>query len=178
MLIEHAGAALTSPSLPAVSLNRSGETAPVSSLVEFHGMAELAQASDAWNGGRRDARVALTAARALGWILLQSSDPLELADPIAARALAALAIARVLDPTKGAEEECLLSYVLGYSAHAQAVAQALSQEEPLRAFVLADDAKLEQLARTRGDFETHYFRLLRLAQEGEDARAERRADAG
>jgi Tfp pilus assembly protein PilF len=115
------------------------------------------------------APVALEAARALSYLLIQVRDPLEYGDAVAARAIAALALAQV-DPgvSRGdlREVEAMLTTSLGYSGHARALAKDLGADSPIAAFLARNTPGLEQLAEDR---ELARFLLLRLAQERGDS---------
>jgi len=72
-----------------------------------------------------DAASAARAARAASLLAVQTYDTFDLADPLRARALALLAIAKSLDADCCADTEALLAYVLGYQAEAKQLAASL-----------------------------------------------------
>jgi hypothetical protein len=96
----------------------------------------LKKLGEQWQAGARSPELALRAAQRLTELYLQTYGLTEYADPLAARALATLAIARALDPEAGRSEECLLAYLLGHSAHAEQVARTLPASDSIAALVL------------------------------------------
>lgn len=76
------------------------------------------------------------AARAHVYLVVQTNDHLDQADPVASKALALLAMAKAT----GADmtgEEALLAYELGYSRHARKLAEGLPEDDPIRLYLLA-----------------------------------------
>jgi hypothetical protein len=131
----------------------------------------LAALDRAWTGGAHTARLANHAARLMGLAHLEANDEMQLSDPLAARALAALALGRSLDQGAGREEEALLAWTLGYSVHAVSIATDLPEASAIAAYVLDRHDRLENLA-PAGE-EARYLRLARLAaRSSEEWRAE------
>src|SRR5258706_253623 len=75
----------------------------------------LSHLSVAWSGGARTAGTAERAAELLTGLLVQVESALQADEPLAARTLAALAVARALDDESVRSEECLAAFVRGYS---------------------------------------------------------------
>ena len=96
----------------------------------------------------RSPEVAQRAARLLAGLAFQveSVTSLPLQEPLAARALAALAVARALDSESARSEESLISYLLGYSAHAADLARSAPPDDAVAAYLLRRDDVLDRLA--------------------------------
>jgi hypothetical protein len=112
------------------------------------------------------------AARALVAIATQQSDSMELANGIHARALATLAIDKAYGGAPTATLEAMLAAAMGYRKEAQDIAASLPASDPVRQFVLREDAPLESEAKKAGAAPwTKYLYLRRLSGRG-DHRAE------
>lgn len=108
------------------------------------------------------------AARALVSLAAFREDPLGFGDGLVARALAAVA----LDRAHGADtarQEALLADAMGYGVDAKAIAETLPVTDPVRAYVLGDEATLARATTTTGR-----FLAFRSAQRRGDASAARR----
>ncbi len=132
----------------------------------FDALAEIGSVAE---GKPVSGRLALASARALTYLVVQGADPLEMTDPVASRALAALAIAKQddsVDEHRIREVEALLLASLGYTGRAGALAKRLDADHPVAAFLGRDQRGLdEQAARS----ELARFLLLRLAEQRTDA---------
>ncbi|MEX2206799.1 MAG: hypothetical protein WEF50_11280 [Myxococcota bacterium] len=117
----------------------------------------------------RSPEVAQRAARLLAGLAFQvecvSSLPLQ--EPLAARALAALAVARALDSESGRSEESLVSYLLGYSAHAADLARSAPPDDAVAAYLLRRDDVLDRLASAPdASPEVRYLHVRALVRRG------------
>ncbi|HTK32063.1 MAG TPA: tetratricopeptide repeat protein [Candidatus Saccharimonadaceae bacterium] len=122
-----------------------------------------------WKAGRRDAALHAGAAHALVHLAAETNDLVGIADGIAARALAELAVCRALHVTGLERDEALLAARLGYGAEASTIAGALPDGDPVRHYVLHDDARLARLASGPGaSAEARSLELRRLAENGDD----------
>src|SRR5262249_8676276 len=110
----------------------------------------------------RNPDTAERAARLLTGLLLQSRTRLDADDPIAARALAALAVAHSLDASSVKSEECLAAYVLDYSSHCLTFGEADSLDPAVHSFISGHVSQLSSLAKAtpRG----RYLELLLLSR--------------
>jgi hypothetical protein len=108
-------------------------------------ISELLKAEQRWLA-TRDPGSALQAANQLTRLYLEGGKSNELADDVAGRGLAALAIARALDGSSGKSQEALLASSMGYQGHAVAIANGLGAEDPVAAYVLNRNELLLELA--------------------------------
>lgn len=106
----------------------------------------LGRIDEMWRAGSRDPALLGAATRALVALTLLGDDPLELTDPLAARAMATLALAKELDAGDMRREEALLALEMGYAGHAHAVAADLPADDPVRLYVIDDVEALRRLA--------------------------------
>jgi hypothetical protein len=130
-----------------------------------HVLSALKEIDSQWQQGQRDPELLSLAARGLALMTLQSSDRMEILDPLPAKALAMLAMARSMTRQDMDWEESLLAEVMDYSAHAIRFAKKLSSSDPLRHYVNRNDARLKSLAESENtDRLPRYLWLLRLAK--------------
>jgi tetratricopeptide (TPR) repeat protein len=115
-------------------------------LEAFHGLAAARRVEERWRERPWDPALLGQSLRAMVTLAVQTTDRLEVSDPIAARAWGLLALRQTLGGERDAREECLLAGALGYSSHARLAAQALPGTDPVRAFVLEQDSTLARLA--------------------------------
>ncbi len=135
----------------------------------------LSHLSVAWSGGARTAGTAERAAELLTGLLVQVESALQADEPLAARTLAALAVARALDDESVRSEESLAAFVLGYSSHAQALAAGGAIDPAVAAFVFQRNAELAAVAGHSGaGWRARYLHLMQLARKP-DAEPWRRA---
>ena len=127
-----------------------------------------------WATGQRSARRVKEGARALAALSFQLVDLTGVADAVSARALAQLALARVLTGEPLVEEQLLLASSLGHEREARELARTLPEGNLLRLYALGDDAALEQ--HLRSEREPGLARALwvrRLPEVGTSERARR-----
>lgn len=119
------------------AINQGGITEIVSAMRELDRLAE-----------RRpdNARILAAAARGTVWLDLLSYDTLQLKDPIIGHALALLVLAQAVAPETLREEEALLDLWIGYVAESEKVGGSLADNDPVRAYVMADRVGLEAAA--------------------------------
>jgi len=118
-----------------------------------------------WATGLRDPEMLHLAARGFSLLSVQVLDELGMADRIATKGMAFLALTRALTSIPCNHEEALLAYEMGYSGHAGVIVDSLPPSDPVRSYVLHDDATLQRLAdASDATLETRYYNLLRLAQ--------------
>ncbi len=130
-----------------------------------HVLSALKEIDSQWQQGQRDPALLSLAARGLALMTLQSSDRMEILDPLPAKALAMLAMARSMTRQDMDWEESLLAEVMDYSAHAIRFAKKLSSSDPLRHYVNRNDPRLKSLAESENaDRFPRYLWLLRLAK--------------
>jgi hypothetical protein len=127
----------------------------------------LREADRAWAKGARDAVLFRYAARAYGLWSLATPDRVGTTDPIGARGLACLALARALGAEEPMREACVLAEALGYAAWAREHARALPAQDPVRMYVRREDGELRAAAESATTLEAPLFHLMRLAQSGE-----------
>lgn len=122
---------------------------------------ELSAIDGEWNAGTRTLALVRAAARDLSLASLQMEDSLAVGDAVPARALALLAILRSHgDPAW--LETALLADAMGYRTDAMKAAAKLGAAEPVKWYVLRDDAKLEALSKKK-DAAATYLWLRRLS---------------
>lgn len=106
----------------------------------------------------------LLAAKALTLLSLQTMDRVGVADPIEARTLAVLALAETIDKQAVQADELSFRIHLAYSRHAKDAALLLPTSDPLRAYILGDDAMLASLSHDSGDArEAQFYRAMLAA---------------
>ena len=120
----------------------------------------LAALQASWNGTGRNTDNAERAAKLLTGLLLQARTRLDVDDPLAARTLAALAVARSLDPESLKSEECLAAWALDYSSHCLSFSEADNLDPAVHSFIEGHVSQLSALAKAtpRG----RYLELLLL----------------
>lgn len=124
--------------------------------------AALRMLDQRWQAGGHTLEIIEAAAKALVNLSLQQLDRVELGDRLPAKALAALAVARSLDPNSLGPEEALLAYSMGYSTHARRRAAHLADRDPTRLFVFHQDEALSKQASASGATrQSRYLWLLR-----------------
>jgi len=115
-----------------------------------------------WQAGVHRVEIFEAAAKGLVNLSLQQLDRIEVGDRLPAKALAALAVARTLNPNILGREEALLAYSMGYSTHARRQAAHLAENDPIRLFVFHQDQALSRQASFPGATrQSHYLWLLR-----------------
>ncbi|MBI2266400.1 MAG: hypothetical protein HYU64_14745 [Armatimonadetes bacterium] len=131
-----------------------------------HAIRAALSANSYWRKGVRDLGVLRGGAKALVFLTAQSMDEMEIADLIRARALALLAVSKVLDPVPPLREESLLAHALGYHGHAYKLASSFPKEDPLRLFVSNKYRALGKVAARKGsDPASRYLYLQSMAQQ-------------
>lgn len=123
---------------------------------------------DLWNQGGHHSTLLQAATRGLAFLNFQALDLTEIADALPAKALAMLTLTQTLTSYELTREECILSHVMGYTAHSVHLAATLPQLDIVRLYMTKEDKHLLEIAR-QGDSmaEARYLWLLRLAQLGE-----------
>lgn len=122
-----------------------------------------------WQAGARSPELALRAAQRLTELYLQTPGEMEYTDPLAARALAALALARALDAEAGRTEECLLALAFGHSTRALEIARALPANDPAAALALRRvDVLRDAAARPNAPDRIRYLNLLSVLERRDD----------
>ena len=128
----------------------------------------MGRLDERWRDGRRSPEMVAMAARGLTYLVVQSYDRLDVGDPLPARALATVALAEALGGDL-AREEALLSRQMWYSAHARALARELPSHDPIRTYVLEDDAALQATAEAaKAPPLARYLFALRLSSRDHD----------
>lgn len=140
-------------------------------LGRMHAVLAASECDRLVGGGVRNAELLVLAARALVMLELETSDRVGIADRVAARALALISASQAVDSTSVGREACLLAHRMGYGAWAWSAAERLPDDDPIRLYVRADDARLATLAARRGaSAEARFLRLLRVAGERDPER--------
>lgn len=112
-------------------------------------------------------RLLAAAARGTAWLMLQTHDELDLADPLAGHAVALMAMAQSLEPGSLAADEALLDRALGYEAASVKAARSLPADDPVRLWTEFDGKGLLKAAAPRSASpRTQYLNLLELARRG------------
>jgi tetratricopeptide (TPR) repeat protein len=92
-------------------------------------------------------------------------DYLEFGDLVAAKGLAALALAQAVTGDPMTRAEAILAFGMDYPGHAEGRAQLLPESDPLRHFLLKENTRLERVAlEPNASIEARYLWLLRLGQ--------------
>jgi hypothetical protein len=158
-------AARTHPIESTSAQGRSVESGVQRRLNEFlaeDSAAALRLLDERWQAGVHHVEIVEAAAKGLVNLSLQQLDKIEVSDRLPAKALAALAVARSLDPKILRPEETLLAYSMGYSTHARHQAALLSDNDPIRLFVFHQDQALRgQASSPSASRQSHYLWLLR-----------------
>jgi len=127
-------------------------------------MRALRDLNDFWNQDNHHSASLYSATRGLVTLSVQALDDTETADRLYAKALAFLAMTKVLTGYTCVREESLLAYTMGYSEPAQTLAQELHESDMVRVYVNHDDARLETVVNQQGvNPESKYFLLMRRA---------------
>jgi hypothetical protein len=138
--------AAAAPKLVSSTANARTRATDSEAVLEPELLEELHALDARWAQGERTPEALAAAARALVLLELQKFDSVELADTVAAQALAVLAMAQAQSARPLVAEECLLAYSLGYSAHALSRSRELAESDPVRAFLQRDGPHLAELA--------------------------------
>ncbi|HYO64865.1 MAG TPA: hypothetical protein VEU33_02180, partial [Archangium sp.] len=119
-----------------------------------------------WAAGKRSVSSVREGTRALASLAFQLVDLTGTADEVPARALAHLALARVVTGEPLTEEQALIASALGHDRAARQLAETLSAHSPVRVYFLREDARLGALAKEeeREPGLAHYLWLRRLAE--------------
>ncbi|HEY6866785.1 MAG TPA: hypothetical protein VI792_05990, partial [Candidatus Eisenbacteria bacterium] len=141
-----------------------GDPAPIEAALDrLQALDAASLAERRWSVGERGRGLFGLAARALVQLELETPDEVEIADRLAARALALLAADQALEPGALERESCLLASRLGYGAWARAASDRLPAFDPVRAYVRGSDRRLAALAEQRhAPAETRFLRLLSI----------------
>lgn len=130
---------------------------PVESALAF-----LRKLQAAWEK-ERSSNHFLPAAEALAALVVQTRDPLEVADDLYAHALATTALATIYDDKRALRARCLLAAAMQYSRAAARLSLKLPDGDPIAAYLLRDDHLLAKLADgPEASAEARYLRLLRV----------------
>lgn len=133
-----------------------------------HTIAALRRLEAQWRGNGLSASALRQALQAYALLSFQALDRVGASDPLHGRSLAVLAIARAAGSSDPAAE-CFIAEALGYYAHADRIAAALPERDPLRLFLTRQDELLAAMAAEEGARpETIYLSLLRLAESGQE----------
>jgi hypothetical protein len=117
-----------------------------------------------WNNGEREKTLLCDAARGIILLVDQSVDKMEMADKLTARAISLLAISKTLTECNLTVEEALLARNMGYSAHAINIVTGLSQDHPVRLYILKKYKELKKIAeQPKTTPNIKYLRLKQLA---------------
>lgn len=104
-----------------------------------------------WREGKRTPSLISLGARAYSLLVLQKTGGTDATDPIVSRAMALLAISRVMGDSKSLiHEECLLAMITGYLAHAIEKCRSLPETDPARLWSQQDTKKITALALASG----------------------------
>jgi hypothetical protein len=127
----------------------------------------LREVDNLWLKGEHHPFLLYSSMRTLVFLSMQSLDEMGLADILPARALAFLALVKVLTPYDTAREECLLADTMSYSGQAVKLAKLLPPDDATRTYILRDDDQLKILAESQDSSLTvRYFWLERLSKRG------------
>jgi len=131
-------------------------------------LAGLQEIDRQWNQGHHEAALLEAATRGFVSLVVQEYDEVEIADALAARALAGLALTKSLTTATPDREECLLAEAMGYSTHAESLSAKLAESDPARLYILREDHRLEEMAKSPGSSaEARYLWMVRLAGRGD-----------
>ena len=109
------------------------------------------------------------ATRGLVLLTVQSLDWVEIADRLRAKALAIAVMTKTLTDIDVTREEALLAQEMGFRTHAESLATALSQRDPVRPYVFRATEDLRSLVEgADADPLGRYLYLLRLSTAGDD----------
>jgi hypothetical protein len=154
--------------LPIAKLGVSGAAAvaPAEPLIfDADATRALATAQGAWAKGETTRPNLALTSRAVVSLLFQSVDSLGVADEVAARAIALMALSDLTQAGASDADRALLAEALGYRAAAVNLASSLPKASALRAYVDVDDAALRPLARAANASQaTRYLWLRRSAE--------------
>ncbi|HEX5745937.1 MAG TPA: hypothetical protein VFZ09_06815 [Archangium sp.] len=151
-----------------VAGNVSGDTLPLGRAA----IDVLHQHDRDWAAGKRSVSSVREGTRALVSLAFQLVDLTGTADEVPARALAHLALARVVTGEPLTQEQALLASALGHDRAARQLAETLSAGSPVRLYFLREDARLESLAREQQGL-AWYLWLRRASEVGLTERSRR-----
>ncbi len=98
--------------------------------------------------------------------MLQQRDELKMAEQLPIQAITQLALTKALTTQSVNQQEVLLAYLLGYSAHARQVALNLTADNAVRRYVHHKSDALKSIAEQTGaNNQTKYLYLLWLARQ-------------
>jgi hypothetical protein len=131
------------------------------------------QAGELWNNPPSRVRAVHAMSGGLLSLALQSLDSMGAGDPLLAEAWAATALDEAATHAQPAQK-MLLAYMLGYRRAAQQAAAWVPDTNPVRAYILGDDQRLESLAaQSDSDLVARYLwgRRLLLSERSHEAEA-------
>ncbi len=105
---------------------------------------ELTTLDTRWRYHKLQKRDLKRSAELLSLIQFELMDYQEIGDLVAAKALAALALAQVVTGDPLTRAEAILAVGMEYPGHAEGQARLLPESDPLRHFLLKEDARLER----------------------------------
>ncbi|HDN27828.1 MAG TPA: hypothetical protein ENG03_12205 [Thioploca sp.] len=106
------------------------------------------------------------ATQALTLLVLQQRDELKMAEQLPIQAITQLALTKALTTQSVNQQEALLAYLLGYSAHARQVALNLTADNAVRRYVHHESDALKSIAEQTGaNNQAKYLYLLWLARQ-------------
>jgi len=134
------------------------------SSLDFHQIIRtLDQIDSQWKAGDKRSADIVSAASLYASLVFMHIDYMGLSDSLYAKAWATLALAEELGGAPLIRQRCLIAYGLGYKGFAWRASSALSDEDPLKAFLQENDKQLEILAnRSNTTQEAKYLWLKRL----------------
>ena len=142
----------------------------IPSMLDIEGtLAALERLSRNWKPGSAQPEQLLLAARLYCNLIFHHIDYMGVSDRLSTSAWAVLALAEELNGIELVRERALLAYGLGYHNSAWELADQLPANNPIRAFIQADDATLENLAKqSQASIDVKYLWLKRLAINRDD----------
>ena len=152
------------PGLPAPATAGMTEWTGESFPVEV-ALAQAAELDANWRKGRTAGALA-QGAHVAAAIVMQLYDPMVLADPMGAQALALCALARAVRPGGAPPAEAMLAEAMGYAGAARKRAAGLPSTDPMRAFILRDDHRIASLAVGATSVQARHLHLARLVELG------------
>ena len=130
-----------------------------------HAATATQRLNELWKEGNRTKELLPYAVRAMTLLTLQQLDYMEGAEQLPSHTVSLLALTKALTSHDVNREEVLLSYTLGYSAHARTLASHLEPDDVINAYVHHETDRVRSIAsHNQNHIEAHYLLGLQLAE--------------
>ena len=121
------------------------------------------KADELW-ANQEDPAILAAAARASTYLAFQAYDPLDFCDFLNGRALALIALTKVLTSYPMNREESLLAFTMFYTKYSERAAALLPASDPVRLFVQKVDLNEKASAKGASE-EIRYLRMIQISKQ-------------